>query len=55
MTPVITKTLRIPLAVMAKVEHARGSTSFNAYCVEALREKAERDSVVDGNYSQVPP
>lgn len=43
MTPLITKTIRIPLGVMAKVEQGRKEQSFNAYCVEALREKAERD------------
>ena len=43
MTPIITKTIRVPLGVMAKVEETRGATSFNAWCVEALREKAERE------------
>lgn len=43
MTPLITKTIRVPLGIMAKVEEARGTSSFNAWCVEALREKAERE------------
>ena len=42
MISVIVKTLRIPVGIMAKVEETRGTTSFNAYCVDALREKAER-------------
>jgi len=47
MISVIVKTLRIPVGIMAKVEAARGTTSFNAYCVDALREKAERDAMLD--------
>lgn len=45
MTPIVTKTIRVPLGVIAKVEEARGDTSFNAWCVEALREKAEREQI----------
>jgi len=43
MNAIITKTLRIPLGIMAKVEQARDKISFNQYCVDALREKAERE------------
>ena len=45
MISVIVKTLRIPVGIMAKVEETRGTTSFNAYCVDALREKAEREAL----------
>lgn len=43
MTPIVTKTIRIPLGIMTKVERVRKSGSFNSWCVEALREKAERE------------
>ena len=45
MTPIITKTIRVPLGIMAKVEQDRGAISFNAYCVEALREKADKEEI----------
>ncbi len=45
MTPIITKTIRVPLAIMAKVEASRGTASFNSWCVAALREKAERETI----------
>ncbi len=53
MTPVITKTIRVPIGVAAKVEQSRGKTSFNYYCVEALREKAEREGK-QGLFAAVP-
>ena len=46
MIPIITKTLRIPLGDAAKIEAARGKLSWNAYCVEALREKVEREATM---------
>lgn len=43
MQAIIHKTIRVPVGIAAKVEEMRGEVSWNAYCVEALNEKAERD------------
>jgi hypothetical protein len=51
MISVIVKTLRIPVGIMAKVEEQRGKTSFNQYCLDALREKAERDAARNASMS----
>lgn len=42
MQPIVMKTIRVPLGVLAKVEQARKDQSFNSFVVEALREKTER-------------
>lgn len=47
MQPIVTKTIRVPLGVIAKVEEARKQQSFNSFVVEALREKAEREAIVN--------
>ena len=55
MHAIITKTLRIPIGLLAKVEIARGEQSFTRYCLESLRDKVDRDALTGPPHEEGDP